>query len=206
MTQSDVRRIDFYFDFISPFGFFASLRIDDLAERHGYSVNWSSMLVGVSVLKVMGLKPIPQTPLKGDYARRDAERYCRRHGIRLGRPYGIEPSNPLAAGRCFHWVKAYAPGKEKAVARAILAAYWLEGRDIGDQDVVLDLAAAQGVDRAALSTGFATGRAAELLRTAVDASLARGVFGSPFFLVGDEPFFGVEKMELLEEWLREGGW
>jgi acyl-coenzyme A synthetase/AMP-(fatty) acid ligase len=46
----------------------------------------------------------------------------------------------------------------------------------------------------------------EQLRAAVERSLARGVFGSPFFLVGEEPFFGLEKMELLEEWLATGGW
>ena len=44
------------------------------------------------------------------------------------------------------------------------------------------------------------------LRAAVERSLARGVFGSPFFLVGEEPFFGLEKMELLDEWLATGGW
>lgn len=206
MTQPAPKRIDFFFDFISPFGFFASLRVDDLAARYGYAVDWSSMLVGVSVLKVMGLKPVPQTPLKGEYAKRDAERYCRRHGLTLGRPFGQPPANPVPAGRCFHWVKAHHPGREKDVARALYAAYWLEGRDIGDLDLALDITAGQGIDRAALADGFASGAAAELLRQAVDASLARGVFGSPFFLVGDEPFFGVEKMELLEEWLRDGGW
>ena len=100
MTPDDAAApVAFYFDFISPFGYFANLRIDDLAARHGRTTDWSSMLVGISVLKVMGLKPIPQTPLKGDYARRDAERYCRRHGIALGRSLGGQPpANPLPAG------------------------------------------------------------------------------------------------------------
>jgi 2-hydroxychromene-2-carboxylate isomerase len=50
--------INFYFDFISPFGYFASLRIEELGRRHGREVEWTSMLLGVSVLKVMGIPPV----------------------------------------------------------------------------------------------------------------------------------------------------
>ena len=199
--------IAFHFDFISPFGYFASLRIDALGARHGRTVDWSSMLVGVSVLKVMGLKPIPQTPLKGDYARRDAERYCRRHNIKLGRSLGGQPpANPLPAGRTFHWLKAHDPERAKPVARALLDAYWLRDADIGDLDLVLGLAAECGADREALRAGHESGEAGALLKAAVDASLAEGVFGSPFVIVDGEPFFGVEKLELAEEWLASGGW
>ena len=53
----------FYFDFISPFGYFASLRVEALAARHGRTVDWHAMLLGVSVMKVMGLKPLLDTCL-----------------------------------------------------------------------------------------------------------------------------------------------
>jgi 2-hydroxychromene-2-carboxylate isomerase len=69
--------IDFYFDFLSAFGYFASLRIDAIAARHGRRVEWHCMLLGVSVMKVMGLKPLLDTPLKSDYVLRDAPRYMR---------------------------------------------------------------------------------------------------------------------------------
>lgn len=199
--------IEFYFDFISPFGYFASLRIDDLAARHGRTVDWRSMLVGISVLKVMGLKPVPQTPLKGAYAKRDAERYCRRHGISLGRALGGQPpANPLPAGRTFHWLKAHQPDVATPVARALFDAYWHENTDIGDLETTLAIAAATGADRAALQAGHECGEAGDLLKAAVDTSLEKGVFGSPFVIVDGEPFFGVEKLELVEEWLANGGW
>ena len=198
--------IEFYFDFISPFGFLASLRIDDLAARHGREVDWSSMLVGVSVLKVMGLKPVPQTPLKGDYARRDAERYCRRHGIRLGRTLGDAPANPLPAGRTFHWLKTHDRPRAKPVAQALLKAYWLDRVDIGQLDTVITIAADMGADPEKLRAGHDTGEASELLRAAVDHSLAKGVFGSPYIIIDGEPFFGLEKLELVEDWLASEGW
>ena len=77
--------IDFYFDFLSSYGYFASLRIEALAARHGRSVRWHSMLLGVAVMKTMGLKPLLDTPLKCDYVLHDTTRYMRRHGLQLQR-------------------------------------------------------------------------------------------------------------------------
>src|SRR3954468_11863734 len=99
----------FYFDFISPYGYFASLRIEELAARHGRTVDWRPMLLGVAVLKVMGLKPLLDTPLKGAYGRRDVRRHARRHGIRLGRDLDASVGTPLPAGRAFCWAKQHHP-------------------------------------------------------------------------------------------------
>jgi 2-hydroxychromene-2-carboxylate isomerase len=218
--------MDFYFDFISPFGYLASLRVDDLAKRHGRACRWHSMLLGISVLKVMGLPPLTQIPLKGDYLGVDLKRYLRRYKLTLARsretapsnpiPAGRAfhlidqrdpaPSNPIPAGRAFHLIDQRDPALAKCVAKAILDAYWQQGAEIGSVDAVIAIAEQAGVDASALRAGFASGEADRLLRAAVDRSLARGVFGSPFFIIDGEPFFGLEKMELVEEWLASGGW
>lgn len=202
----DGRVVDFYFDFISPFGFFASLRIDELAARHGYATRWHSMLIGVSVLKVMGMKPLLETPLKGPYILRDANRYARRHGIALGRRLDAPMADPRPAGRAFHWLAEHRPPQAKAFAQAVYSAYWRDDRDIADSGVLGEIVGVLLPGDATATAGISSAEADRLLRAGVERSLARGVFGSPFFLVGDEPFFGVEKMELLEEWLAEGGW
>jgi 2-hydroxychromene-2-carboxylate isomerase len=198
--------LDFYFDFISPFGYLASLRVDELAQRHGRECRWQSMLLGISVLKVMGLPPLTQIPLKGDYLGIDLARYLRRHKLTLARSRDMAPSNPIPAGRTFHWLDARDPALAKSAAKAILDAYWQQGTDIGSVETVITIAAGAGADAAALRAGFADGEADRLLRAAVDRSLARGVFGSPFFIIDGEPFFGLEKMELAGEWLACGGW
>jgi 2-hydroxychromene-2-carboxylate isomerase len=198
--------LDFYFDFISPFGYLASLRIDEMAARHQRSCRWHSMLLGISVLKVMGMQPLPQIPLKGDYLQTDLARYLRRHKLALARTRDMATSNPVPAGRAFHLIDQHDPTLAKAVAKAIFQAYWREGADIGSPEAVIAIAGNAGADRAALQQGFAGGEADRLLRAAVDRSLALGVFGSPFFIIDGEPFFGLEKMELVEEWLASGGW
>lgn len=199
-------QIDFYFDFISPFGYLASLRVDGLGERHGLAVHWHPILTGVTVLKVMGLKPLLETPLKGDYMRREIARYCRRHSIVLGRALDAPPMSPLPAGRTFAWLLRRAPDQARAFARAALDAYWLQGRDLSRAEEQHAAARAAGVPHDIVASALTSGDASGMLREEVEAAMARGVFGSPFFLVDGEPFFGVDKIELIDEWLERGGW
>ena len=69
--------IVFYFDPVSPFAYLGATRIERIAAGVGRSVDWRPVLIGVTILKVMGLKPLPQTPLKSDYLRHDVQRLAR---------------------------------------------------------------------------------------------------------------------------------
>jgi len=69
-----MQAIEFYFDPISPFAYLGSVQIERVAARLGREVDWKPVLIGVTVLKVMGLKPVPETPLKGPYMQQDAVR------------------------------------------------------------------------------------------------------------------------------------
>ena len=198
--------LDFWFDFISPFGYLASLRIDDIATRHGRTVDWRPLLLGVTVLKVMGLPAVPQTPLKGPYAGRQIARYLRRHGVTLARDPAAPPMNPLPAGRLFAWMRVHASALAKPLARAIFDAYWAQGRAMDDRAALREVALGAGVPAGTVDAGLGDPEAAALLRTQVDAAIAAGAFGSPFIVVDGEPFFGVDNLELLEQWLASGGW
>lgn len=198
--------IAFYFDFISPFGYFASLRIDELGARYGREVDWISMLLGVSVLKVMKIPPIVELPLKGDYVVRDAQRYARRNGVPLARSHRLPGSKPVEAGRAFAWARQSDPKGAKRLASRIFESYHVHCRDIADLGVLRACFGEADLDWRAFEAARADGSAAALLRRNVEQSLARGVFGSPFFIVDGEPFFGVEKLPVVEEWLATGGW
>ena len=135
--------LDFYFDFISPFGYFASLQVDDLAARHQRDCRWQSMLLGISVLKVMGMRPLTEIPLKGDYLRVDLDRYLRRHKLSLARTRDAPPSSSLPAGRVFHLIDQTNQTLAKQVAKAILDAYWKQGANIGSSESVIAIAQRQ---------------------------------------------------------------
>ncbi len=198
--------MQFYFDFISPFGYFAALRVGELASKHGRDCEWHAMLLGVSVLKVMGLKPLVETPLKGPYLTHDAARYARRRRLVLKRALHGPQINPVPAARAFHWLKCHHADRYRGIAVDMLDAYWREARNLEDPAEIALIAERRGVDGETLRTAIESDEARQLLRTAVDASLKLGVFGSPFFIVDGEPFWGVDKIEQIDEWLTLGGW
>ena len=198
--------IAFYFDFISPYGYFASRQVEALAARHGRTVDWRPMLLGVAVLKVMGLKALLDTPLKGDYVRRDVLRQARRLGIPLGRDLNASVGNPLPPARAFYWVKQHHPQLAAPLAHALFHAFWAEGRDLSTPEAVAAIALPAGLEPAAVIAGATSDEAATLLRNAVAASIQAGIFGSPTLVVDGEPFWGSDRMREVDEWLASGGW
>ncbi|WP_048441535.1 2-hydroxychromene-2-carboxylate isomerase [Caenimonas sp. SL110] len=198
--------LHFHFDFISPYGWLASLRIAELAARHGRDVNWNVMLLGVSVLKVMGLKPLLDTPLKGDYVRRDIPRHIRKLGLKMERDLDAPVSNPLPAARAFCLVKHHHPHLQAPMAQALYHAYWAQGKDLSTPQAVASVQLPDGMDAKWLETEVQGEFAATLLRREVDASLRAGVFGSPTFIIDGEMFWGYDRLPDVEEWLATGGW
>ena len=197
--------IDFYFDFISPYGYLAATRIEAIGEAHGRPVRWHPFLLGVTVLQVMGIKPLMETPLKSDYLLVDRPRMARLLGAPLVIP-DLDGVNGVAASRAFYWLAERDAAVAKALARRLLERLWVEGRDITDAGTVVAEAAALGVDGEALADALGDPRVKDLLRRAVEAAVARKVFGSPFFIVDEQPIWGVDRLWMIEHWLRHGSW
>ena len=196
--------LEFFFDFASPYAYLASTRIDDIAAGHGRDVRWRPMMLGAA-LKRTGGQPLSQVPLKGDYMWRDLPRYARLLGVPIGRPDPM-PMNGLAAARAFYWLEAEAPERAKPFARAVFAHHWAEGADASSPEVVAEVAAPLGVDRAALLAGIQDQAVKDRLRAATDEAIARGVFGAPYFFVDGEPFWGSDRLDQIDRWLASGGW
>src|SRR5882724_11406653 len=114
--------IDFYFDFSSPYGYFASARIDDIAGRHGRTVTWRPILLG-AVFKITGQQPLPTIPLKGTYAKRDLERCARLFGLPFRFPTNF-PIASTAASRAFYHLAENDAALARKLARALYAAYF----------------------------------------------------------------------------------
>ena len=197
--------IDFYFDFISPYGYLAAERIGEIGARYGRPVAWRPFLLGVTVLQVMGIKPLMETPLKSDYLVVDRPRMAKLLGVPLAIP-DLDGVNGVAASRAFYWLAERDEDTAGALARRLLERLWVEGRDITDAGVVADEAAALGVSRETIEAALADPRVKDLLRSAVDAAVARKVFGSPFFIVDGQPVWGVDRLWMVEHWLRHGSW
>ena len=197
--------IDFYFDFISPYGYLAATQIERIAFAHERDVDWRPFLVGVTVMKVMGLKPLMQTPLKSDYVRIDKPRMASLLGVPLASP-DMHRINSVAAARAFYWIKDRDVQKAVTFAKRILHRLWVDGRDITAPEVVAEEAASVGIDRADLLEALATPSVRNRLHAEMDAAVTRGVFGSPFFIVDEQPIWGVDRLWMLEHWLEHRNW
>lgn len=198
--------LEFYFDFTSPYGYLASERIDELAARFGRKVRWHPILLGV-VFKATGATPLTQVPLKGEYSMRDFARSARFLGIPYTQP-AVFPIAALHVSRAYYWLHdrdCEAKDSARQFAHAAYRAYFAEGRDISGIDLVLDLAAAQGVDRAALADALAGQDLKDRLRNECTDAVRKGVCGSPYILVDGEPFLGADRLPQIERWLESGG-
>jgi 2-hydroxychromene-2-carboxylate isomerase len=194
----------FHFDFSSPYGYLAAQRIDALAARHGRTVDWRPMLLGVA-FKQSGQAPLTQIPLKGDYSRRDFARSARFHDVADFRMPEKFPIPSQAPARIVLWTKARNPAQAADVAKALYRAYFVEGLDVSDPDVAADVAARTGVDRAAARAAVDDPAVKDMLKREVDGGIARGVFGSPFVFVDGEPFWGLDRFDQIDRWLATGG-
>jgi 2-hydroxychromene-2-carboxylate isomerase len=196
--------IDFYFDFSSPYGYFASSGIDALAAKHSRRVIWRPILLGV-VFKITGQQPLPTIPLKGSYAQHDLVRSARLFGVPYKTPSKF-PVSGTAPSRAFYWVGDKDPALAKKLAQALYHAYFSEDRDISNPEVTANVAAKLGIDRDQLLQALNDPAVKERLKIEVDAAIERGVFGSPFIVVDKEPFWGSDRLDQVEKWLATGGW
>ena len=93
----------------------------------------------------------------------------------------------------------------KTFAQQVYRAYFVDDRDIASADVIADIAQAVGVNREAFVTNVQSDIVKERFKSESDNAIGRKVFGSPYFFVDNEPFWGVDRFEQLERWLKTGG-
>jgi len=197
--------IDFYFDFSSPYGYIASCRIDEVGERHGRDVIWRPYLMGVA-MKITGATPLVTRKLIGDYANIDIPRSARRYGVAYNEPPPPFPLASIAACRAFYWMADRDPLQARDFARRVYAALFIDGRNISEVDVVVDIATVAGAGTDETRAALGDHAVKDRLRQETDGAVERGVFGSPYFIVDGEPFWGNDRIDDLDKWLETGGW
>jgi 2-hydroxychromene-2-carboxylate isomerase len=190
------REIEFYFDVVSPAAYIAHRRLPSIAERIGATVQYRPILLG-GVFQTSG-NPGPLTvPAKLRYNRMDFERTARHYGIPLvmGEHF---PVNSLALMRGA--IVAEEEGFLEAYLDAVYRAIFAEGLNMSDPQVVsAALDTASGVDAVRVADRIQEPAVKDALKRRTEAAVERGVFGAPTFFVGDEMFFGQDRLDLLAE-------
>ena len=194
--------IAFYFDFSSPYSYIASEWIEALAARHGRRVEWKAILLG-AIFQAAELKPAVAHPIKRDYALHDFERSARFAGVPLTLPQRF-PISTQNAARVFWWLHARESTAARDWAHHALRAYFARGVDLSDPMQLKALAAEFGLDPEAAEAAWNDPAGKTRLKAVNDAAIAAGVFGGPFFVIDNEPFWGNDRRPQIEQWLAKG--
>ncbi|WP_041793655.1 2-hydroxychromene-2-carboxylate isomerase [Pararhodospirillum photometricum] len=196
--------LTFYFDFTSPYSWIAAERLTQIAQRHTREVRGRAILVG-PLMQESGNRPLAEQPLKGAYFRRDVERCFRLYGL-TGRLPDVFPLNTAAAARGFHLIRDQSREAARLYALAVFRAYFQDQRDIGAAEVVADIAAGLGHERAAFLAAITSAPWKQRLFEEVERARKDGVCGVPYVLVDGEPFWGADRLDMIDGWLTRGGW
>jgi 2-hydroxychromene-2-carboxylate isomerase len=183
--------MQFWFDFASTYSYLAAMRIEALAAARGLAVDWRPFLLGpIFQAQGWGTSPFNLYPVKGRYMWRDMERQCAKYGLPFRRPTdfprsGLLPARVACLGDGAAWLPAF--------VRAVYTANFVEDRDIADPAVVADALAAAGGPADRLGQASMPEAKAKL-RANTDQAQALGLFGAPSFLVGEELFWGDDRL------------
>jgi 2-hydroxychromene-2-carboxylate isomerase len=195
--------IEFWFDFSSPYSYLASEKIEELAARHGRKVAFKPTLLGV-IFRTTGGVPLTElVPPKATYFAKDFERSARYAGV----PYRHPSTFPIAtvgAARSFLWLQSQDEAVAARFLHAAFRAYFSQDRNIGEPEVIAALAREAGADPVTLARGVQEPAIKERLKTLVEESIARGVFGAPTIFVDGEMFWGHDRLPQVERWLASG--
>jgi 2-hydroxychromene-2-carboxylate isomerase len=196
--MSDTGAVEFWFEFASTYSYPASQRVEAVAAERGVPIRWRPFLLG-PIFREQGWNDSPFNiyPVKGRYMWRDLERICAAEGIPFRRPSQF-PRGGLLAARvaCRFAAQPWLPEFVRAVYRANFA----EDRDIASRDVVEDCLLQAGASPEEVLPEAQSQEGKDALRLATDEAVRRGVFGAPSFLVGDELFWGNDRLETALDW------
>ncbi|MES0826296.1 2-hydroxychromene-2-carboxylate isomerase [Ruegeria sp. SCP11] len=186
------RSIQFWFEFASTYSYLSAMRIEDLAAQNGVAVEWHPFLLGpIFAAQGWDNSPFNIHPAKGRYMWRDMERLSAQRGLQFSRPDPF-PQNGLKAARLVLTIEAHP--QRAAFVRAVYAAQFVDGQNISDDQVLVNCLSQASLPAETLARCHDPAIKAALMEQTQIAQ-TKGIFGAPSFLVGDELFWGDDRLD-----------
>jgi 2-hydroxychromene-2-carboxylate isomerase len=190
------KTLELFYDFGSPYSYLASTQVEAVCQRHGAVLAWRPMLLGGLFKAVGSVAPALAVAAKMPYLMVDLQRWADHYGI----PIAMNPNFPMNSLTAMRMaVAADERGHQVPFLKRVFAAAWAEGADIGDPATLVRLADEAGAPGAALLERASAGHVKEGLKANTEEAVRRGAFGAPTFFVGDEMFFGNDRLSFVEK-------
>ena len=191
--------IEFFFDCSSPWTYLAFHNIQPLAAELTEPIQWRPVLVG-GIFNAVNPSVYAQrekpVPAKAAYMLKDMQDWAREAGLKIVMPPKVFPVNSVKAMRGCLWLEPQ--GKLLAFASAVFEAYWSREEDISQDAALLNICQTIGVDGAEFLAGIAQPAVKEQLKSNTEEVIRRGGFGSPTMFLGDDMYFGNDRLALLK--------
>ncbi|MFT6466425.1 2-hydroxychromene-2-carboxylate isomerase [Halopseudomonas sp.] len=188
------KKLEFFFDVGSPATYLAWTQLPELASRTGAEIIWRPMLLG-GVFQATGNSSPATVEAKGNYTRKDFQRYAQRYGVTLNH----NPYFPINTLQLMRGATAFLGTDDfDRYLKAIFTAIWVDEQDMNQPEVVGKVLAKAGFDPTAVLQRISDPQVKEQLKVTTTEAVERGVFGAPTFFVNDEMFFGQDRLEFVE--------
>ena len=192
--------LEFWFELASTYSYPAAMQVEEACRAAGVPLIWKSFLLG-PVFGAQGMtdSPFNMFPVKGAYMWRDLERICADAGLAYRKPSSFPRGSLLGARIAARFGEAEWIG---TFIRAVYTANFAEDRDIADDQVIADILRHVGQDADQIIADTLTPDSKAILRDTTEAAQAKGLFGAPSMIVGDELFWGHDRLQQAIAWAK----
>ena len=195
-----MKNVEFWFDFGSPASYLAWTQLPKLAAETGAAIHYKPMLLG-GVFQATGNHSPATIPAKGSYMFQDFARFADDYGVPL-RMNPNFPINTLVLMRMATGLQLRDPSRFLAFCDATFKAIWVEALNLNDAAVTATALDQAGFDPAELLALASDAEVKEQLKQLTQTAVARGVFGAPTFFVGDQMFWGQDRIHFVKKALQ----
>lgn len=192
-------QIDYFFATYSPWCYLAGDRLERIADKHGATIRYVPVDVAALFPRTGGQVLAERHQSRKEYRLQELARWSRHLGMKLDPQPFFFPVNGAPSAYAVIAAQVAGGGDLAGLVQAFPRAVWAEGRNIADDEVIRDLLSRHGFDPAVADRGMLT--AAESYMKNLDEAVARGVFGAPFYITGEERFWGQDRLEMLDRHL-----
>jgi 2-hydroxychromene-2-carboxylate isomerase len=189
-------QIDYFLALQSPYVYLAGGRPAEIAARHGATLIYKPIDAAQLFPRTGGKVRAERHPSRNDYSAQDRVRQARKLGLPLDAEPLYRAANPAPSAYALIAAQAAGGGDLAGLVQSFTRAMWAEGKDISDDAVIRAALTANGFDANLADRGLMM--AADTYASNLDEAVRRGVFGVPFFIVGEERFWGQDRLEDLD--------
>ena len=189
--------IDYFFATVSPYTYLAGTRLEQIAARHGLSINYKPLDVIALFSRTGGIPPKDRHPSRQEYRLQELRRQSAKTGLPINLKPAHWPTNPAPSSYAVIAAQSAGGGDLGALVHGLTRACWAEDRNIAEDDVIRKCLSASGFDPSLADKGLLAG--AETYAANLEEAVNRGAFGAPFYITDtDERFWGQDRLDDLD--------